>query len=231
MGTYLMMLYVSMEQELAVKDLFIDRGWGFKKPDLRMTTDEVGPLTQHAEEHALPEPAVEVVVEREQQVENNSRAKRTASKKVTKSSPASKAKKNIPKLVLRKKQDKKSGERSEFQEILEEAELIAGSVNQMSNESDDTAGVVNVKVEQVSDEEADDSADTDSADEDNSDSDYDVSPSTSKIDESGDTGLDTSASGEPSTAKKRKISKKGSTSNTPKSEPKVSKIYWYVFIP
>ena len=27
-----MMLYVSMEQELAVKDLFIDRGWGFKKP-------------------------------------------------------------------------------------------------------------------------------------------------------------------------------------------------------
>ena len=27
-----MMMYVSLEQELAVKDLFTNKGWGFKKP-------------------------------------------------------------------------------------------------------------------------------------------------------------------------------------------------------
>ena len=32
MATYLMMIYVSLEQELAVKDLFTNKGWGFKKP-------------------------------------------------------------------------------------------------------------------------------------------------------------------------------------------------------
>ncbi|XP_060573052.1 uncharacterized protein KIAA1958 homolog isoform X3 [Ruditapes philippinarum] len=43
MESYLMMLYVTLEQESALKNFFVDQGWRFCKPDLSVTTDKVGP--------------------------------------------------------------------------------------------------------------------------------------------------------------------------------------------
>ncbi|XP_060606297.1 uncharacterized protein LOC132758622 [Ruditapes philippinarum] len=43
MESYLMMLYVTLEQESALKNFFVDQGWTFCKPDLSVTTDKVGP--------------------------------------------------------------------------------------------------------------------------------------------------------------------------------------------
>lgn len=44
MDTYLMMLYVSLEQEKALKHFFIQNGWRFCKPDLLQLTDKLGPV-------------------------------------------------------------------------------------------------------------------------------------------------------------------------------------------
>ncbi|XP_045190357.2 zinc finger protein 1 homolog isoform X2 [Mercenaria mercenaria] len=43
MESYLMMLYVTLEQESALKNFFVDQGWTFCKPDLSVTTDRLGP--------------------------------------------------------------------------------------------------------------------------------------------------------------------------------------------
>ncbi|XP_045190348.2 zinc finger protein 423-like isoform X1 [Mercenaria mercenaria] len=43
MESYLMMIYVTLEQESALKTFFLDQGWAFCKPDLSYTTDKLGP--------------------------------------------------------------------------------------------------------------------------------------------------------------------------------------------
>ncbi|XP_053407615.1 uncharacterized protein LOC123547372 isoform X1 [Mercenaria mercenaria] len=59
MESYLMMLYVTLEQESALKNFFVDQGWMFCKPDLSVTTDKLGPAVQNppvvSEEISLPE--------------------------------------------------------------------------------------------------------------------------------------------------------------------------------
>lgn len=45
MEQYLMMLYVTLEQETALKKFFIDQGWAYCKPDLSVTTDKLGSAT------------------------------------------------------------------------------------------------------------------------------------------------------------------------------------------
>ncbi|XP_045189717.2 zinc finger and SCAN domain-containing protein 22-like isoform X2 [Mercenaria mercenaria] len=42
MDSYLMMLYVSLDQERAMRKLFSDNGWKYYKPDLLQLTDELG---------------------------------------------------------------------------------------------------------------------------------------------------------------------------------------------
>ncbi|XP_060573033.1 zinc finger and BTB domain-containing protein 14-like [Ruditapes philippinarum] len=42
-SSYLMMLYVTLEQESALRDFFGEQGWMFCKPDLSVTTDKLGP--------------------------------------------------------------------------------------------------------------------------------------------------------------------------------------------
>ncbi|XP_052773583.1 zinc finger protein 184-like isoform X2 [Mya arenaria] len=44
MGTYLIMLHVTLCQERALKQLFQDKGWPFLKPDLLSTTQTLGPM-------------------------------------------------------------------------------------------------------------------------------------------------------------------------------------------
>ncbi|XP_052773425.1 zinc finger protein 555-like isoform X4 [Mya arenaria] len=46
MGSYLMMLYVTVDQEMALKSYFTDQGWPFKKPDLSVTTEEIGGMVK-----------------------------------------------------------------------------------------------------------------------------------------------------------------------------------------
>ncbi|XP_045190346.2 zinc finger protein 2-like [Mercenaria mercenaria] len=48
METYLMMLYVTLDQESALKTFFADQGWTFCKPDLSVTTDKLGPAIGNA---------------------------------------------------------------------------------------------------------------------------------------------------------------------------------------
>lgn len=44
METYLTMLYVTLEQEIALRDFFNSHGWIYCKPDLTAITDTVGPV-------------------------------------------------------------------------------------------------------------------------------------------------------------------------------------------
>ncbi|XP_053407044.1 zinc finger protein 471-like isoform X3 [Mercenaria mercenaria] len=44
METYLTLLYVTLEQELALKDFFSEKGWTYCKPDLGVMTDKAGPF-------------------------------------------------------------------------------------------------------------------------------------------------------------------------------------------
>ncbi|KAL4231996.1 hypothetical protein ACF0H5_009573 [Mactra antiquata] len=44
MDTYLCMLYVSLEQEKALKKFFLDNGWKYRKPDPAHYTDQIGPI-------------------------------------------------------------------------------------------------------------------------------------------------------------------------------------------
>ncbi|XP_060596131.1 zinc finger protein 2-like isoform X1 [Ruditapes philippinarum] len=44
METYLTLLYVTLEQELALKEYFLSKGWTYSKPDLNVMTDKVGPF-------------------------------------------------------------------------------------------------------------------------------------------------------------------------------------------
>ncbi|XP_052771531.1 zinc finger protein 37-like isoform X1 [Mya arenaria] len=63
MGSYLMMLYVTVDQELALKSYFTQQGWPFKKPDLKVTTEELGGVVQNClqdpEEPQRPTPALQ----------------------------------------------------------------------------------------------------------------------------------------------------------------------------
>ncbi|XP_052771636.1 uncharacterized protein LOC128211197 isoform X1 [Mya arenaria] len=43
METYLTLLYVTIEQEVALKELFLSKGWLYAKPDLSVLTSNVGP--------------------------------------------------------------------------------------------------------------------------------------------------------------------------------------------
>ncbi|WAR21240.1 hypothetical protein MAR_015214, partial [Mya arenaria] len=72
MGSYLMMLYVTVDQELALKSYFTQQGWPFKKPGtvmgsvnghLKVTTEELGGVVQNClqdpEEPQRPTPALQ----------------------------------------------------------------------------------------------------------------------------------------------------------------------------
>lgn len=45
MESYMVMLYVTIEQEIELKKFFMNRGWPYCKTDLSMMTDHIGPLT------------------------------------------------------------------------------------------------------------------------------------------------------------------------------------------
>ncbi|KAH3705453.1 zinc finger protein 394-like isoform X3 [Dreissena polymorpha] len=49
MGSYLMMLYVTEQQEVALKSFFGEQGWPFLKPDLSATTEKLGGLVEKEE--------------------------------------------------------------------------------------------------------------------------------------------------------------------------------------
>lgn len=221
MGTYLMMLYVSIEQEKAVKDLFSNKGWGFKKPDLSLTTDRLGPLT------------IEEVDQSDEEDTGNSNAKhgppqrtvskRTATNKTVKSKPGPKSSKKSPKVKVRLTKGGK-GESAEFQEILEEAELITASINQAEAEEADENTAIHVKVERESS--GDDSEDNLSGDfDDENDEDYDdaleyaVDKATSALEEeteSTEISQETiSSASTPRPRKKRKLS--GKVKDSPSS--------------
>lgn len=62
-----MMIYVSLEQEKAMKKLFLDNGWKYQKPDLLKVTDQVGPLVESCvleeqitadDDHSVPDVVV-----------------------------------------------------------------------------------------------------------------------------------------------------------------------------
>ncbi|KAL4221353.1 hypothetical protein ACF0H5_019613 [Mactra antiquata] len=44
MDTYMTILYVTLEQEIALKDFFMSKGWMYCKPDLNVITEKVGPF-------------------------------------------------------------------------------------------------------------------------------------------------------------------------------------------
>ncbi|WAR22176.1 ZN865-like protein [Mya arenaria] len=46
MSMYLMMLYVTVEQEVALKSYFGEQGWFFKKPDMSVLTENLGGFVQ-----------------------------------------------------------------------------------------------------------------------------------------------------------------------------------------
>lgn len=60
MDSYLMMLYVTLEQETALKAFFLQHGWAFCKPDLGVFTDKVGPTLHKS---VTPQPALETQIE------------------------------------------------------------------------------------------------------------------------------------------------------------------------
>lgn len=195
--------------------------------DLTLTTDKLGPLTvedadtsDHTEDDGEPGKG-----RGKGPTTRNSNKKSLASKTV-KQSPGQKSSKKISKVKVQlKKGGKKSAESTQFQEILEEAELIAASINQTEDDDEMAEGVsADVKVERDSsgddsdenmygdddDEEYDDEIDEDQDAEANDD----VEQSTSYLEagaetESTDMSQETSGTTTSSrTAKKRKLAAK-----------------------
>lgn len=80
METYLTLLYVTLEQESALKDFFLEKGWSYCKPDLSVLTDTVGP----AEKPQIFRTVNEDIIENSELSGNDASLKRTLTKVVTK---------------------------------------------------------------------------------------------------------------------------------------------------
>ena len=179
--------------------------------DLRITTDDVGPLT---EETVVPKQTVHVVLEKEQNGEENKSPRKSSRKH--KSSPISKS---VKKGRGKVKETMKSKESAEFQEIMQEAEIIAASINQvMGEDNTNSTEPIVVKVEHDPDFEPDDNNEYDE----HSDEAEDIAASTSNANESANTSTEPSAATTPVSAKKRKLDSNGSSPGTSKGAAKVS---------
>lgn len=302
-----MMLYVSLEQEVAVKQLFTNKGWGYNKPDLRMMTGDIGPLMEETvqtkvvtqapsqeivqkhlvvensqemvqiqtsvqasdqimeqsndvvqpphQEIAITETPSEAPSQQQQQtqsVEIVKRPKRTPKRnpkyedtaedsKSGKKNSKTRLEKSHPKVEVNiDKSNKDVKENSEFQEILQEAEMIAASLSNIENENysefktsmheketdNIAAGQFKVKVEQYTDE--DDMADFDTQVDDNiveNTGEIENVPSSSKTEPEA-VSVGTSAS-RTSSSKKRKLTGKivASQGETKKKRGKIRSKY------
>ena len=185
-----------------------------------MTTDKLGPLSVDDDD------------ESEEEVTGKSRtrarpaarevSKRTATVKTIKQSPPApkSAKKTTKVRVQLRKGGKKSTENAEFQEILEEAELITASINPADDEGEgeeSTPFTVKVERDMLEDSDYDgygEDGEFNDEDMEEMDDDYDdVTPSTSYLEAEADaestdmSQMTTSTTDTPKPAKRRKVTK------------------------
>ena len=161
--------------------------------DLRMTTDDIGPLTDDLSDG-----------ENDTSAKRGVSTRRSVAAKKSKPTPVRKGEKNKPK----QKKKKTTKESAEFQEIVEEAELITESINELENDQ--------MKMEAGSDHvyEGDD---YDVFDDFSDDGDNDMTPSTSDVSPS----KDVSAFTTPRPSKKRKLDATDESASTSKGSIKV----------
>ena len=170
--------------------------------DLRMTTDDIGPLTDDLSDG-----------ENDTSAKRGVSTRRSVAAKKSKPTPVRNGAKNKPK----QKKKKNTKESAEFQEIVEEAELITESINELENEQ--------MKMEAGSDHVYEGEGDDyDVFDDFSDDGDNDMTPSTSDVSPSKDLSAFTTPS------KKRKLDATGESASTGKGSIKVSNSKPLVFM-